>query len=585
MKKFLNISKILLVSICALILFSCEKEKEAPYLTPSTTEFNIEKEGKVASLAIESNSKWIISSNQDWATLSTLEGMGNGVVAITVAESKEFKERYAEVKIIVEGLPNTIIKITQLGDTPIVTVSPSNFEFPAEGGNLTLDVTANCPWSLTCDSEAFTIEPKSGEGSGKVTVTAPINTTGSPISSKIIFTEEVNKTTKEVEISQKKLDYKIDIAASSAEVSYDGGIATISLESNTAWVAKSNSDWAVVNPASGEAGSATITITATPNTGEEREAIITISDAKTSTVSVPFTIKQSKLLNRTTDSLALVALYNATDGANWQKDNWDLSSPIDTWKGIRVRNNRVDSLHIATKVISKGTLPAELGDLDKLRRLTITSSNLSGAIPAEIYKLSNLVYFEVNNNSALEGNIADIVKAFPKLEYLNVLSCSKITGVVPAEIGKMKNLFRLYLSGTGISGDIPAELGECTALAQFGVFNTKITSLPDIFDKLPHINIILAQQCTEITHGLPKSLAKIDTDAATISVQLHSCNFTGGIPQEWENLPAKLGQLQIHTNQLKGVVPAKMQEHPQWTKWNAAKNILPQREGFGLTLE
>ena len=32
---------------------------------------------------------------------------------------------------------------------------------------------------------------------------------------------------------------------------------------------------------------------------------------------------------------ALVALYNATDGANWtRKDNWLSKSPIDDWRGV-----------------------------------------------------------------------------------------------------------------------------------------------------------------------------------------------------------------------------------------------------------
>ncbi len=35
----------------------------------------------------------------------------------------------------------------------------------------------------------------------------------------------------------------------------------------------------------------------------------------------------------TADSLALVALYNSTDGANWT-DQWDLDQPVSTWDGI-----------------------------------------------------------------------------------------------------------------------------------------------------------------------------------------------------------------------------------------------------------
>ena len=37
--------------------------------------------------------------------------------------------------------------------------------------------------------------------------------------------------------------------------------------------------------------------------------------------------------NRFSDSLALVSLYNATNGSNWL-NTWDLDQPISTWYGI-----------------------------------------------------------------------------------------------------------------------------------------------------------------------------------------------------------------------------------------------------------
>ena len=37
--------------------------------------------------------------------------------------------------------------------------------------------------------------------------------------------------------------------------------------------------------------------------------------------------------------------------------------------------------------------------------------------------------------------------------------------------------------------------------------------------------------------------------------------------------------------QLQGVIPASVQAHANWTKWKPETNILPQQEGYGLTLE
>ena len=72
------------------------------------------------------------------------------------------------------------------------------------------------------------------------------------------------------------------------------------------------------------------------------------------------------------------------------------------------------------------------------------------------------------------------------------------------------------------------------------------------------------------------------------SLQLKNCNFTGNIPESYGNLPTTCNQLFLNGNQLKGVVPAAVQAHPKFqenSEWKYKLNILPQQEGYGLTLE
>ena len=45
------------------------------------------------------------------------------------------------------------------------------------------------------------------------------------------------------------------------------------------------------------------------------------------------------------DALALVSFYNSTNGDGWSNnDNWLSASPIDSWHGVTIDNNRVVSL-------------------------------------------------------------------------------------------------------------------------------------------------------------------------------------------------------------------------------------------------
>lgn len=74
------------------------------------------------------------------------------------------------------------------------------------------------------------------------------------------------------------------------------------------------------------------------------------------------------------DSLALVALYHATDGENWTRnDNW-LTGPLDTWYGV--------DLHGSNRVLE----------------INLDDNNLVNALPSEVNKLTALSYFNLGDN-------------------------------------------------------------------------------------------------------------------------------------------------------------------------------------------
>ena len=54
-------------------------------------------------------------------------------------------------------------------------------------------------------------------------------------------------------------------------------------------------------------------------------------------------------LARNADRTALVALYNATDGPNWEQDNnWLTNAPVGEWYGVAVNDQqRVTGLNLA----------------------------------------------------------------------------------------------------------------------------------------------------------------------------------------------------------------------------------------------
>ena len=69
-----------------------------------------------------------------------------------------------------------------------------------------------------------------------------------------------------------------------------------------------------------------------------------------------------------------MALYNATDGANWDdNDNWLSDKPIGEWYGITTNDSgRVTKLQLGNNRLV-GTLPTELGSLSDLQYLGLAA--------------------------------------------------------------------------------------------------------------------------------------------------------------------------------------------------------------------
>ena len=143
-----------------------------------------------------------------------------------------------------------------------------------------------------------------------------------------------------------------------------------------------------------------------------------------------------------TDREALVALYNATDGENWnQSDNWLSDAPLGEWKGVLTDDRRVVVLYLGDNGLT-GEIPPELGSLSNLTALSLYHNALSGAIPAELGSLSNLAELDLRNNA--------------------------LSGAIPAELGSLSNLTNLRLLSNDLSGCVPSSLEDQFTYSDLG---------------------------------------------------------------------------------------------------------------------
>ncbi len=254
-----------------------------------------------------------------------------------------------------------------------------------------------------------------------------------------------------------------------------------------------------------------------------------------------------------TDREILVALYNATDGANWTDNtNWLSDEPLGEWFGVSTdTEGRVTRLTLSRNNLA-GTMPVELGNLTNLVSLKFTSNDLTGTIPTELGNLSNLQLLEITFND-LTGTIPTELGNLSNLRTLSLYG-NQLTGPIPTELGDLSYLHRLSLGGNDLTGSIPPELGNLSNLTILELEDGKLTgTIPTELGRLSNL-MALELQNNDLTGAIPTEL---DSLSNLTWLHLGGNQLTGTIPTELGNL-SKLTTLQLQNNDLAGDIPAEL---------------------------
>ena len=112
---------------------------------------------------------------------------------------------------------------------PVLTVTPENLAFSAEGGAQTVQVKANNPWTASASGTGISVNPSSGEGDATVTVTATATSSTNPVSGTVVFRSEGLSATVSVTQDERKVIQVGDVMVIPAE----GGTFAVDIQYNT----------------------------------------------------------------------------------------------------------------------------------------------------------------------------------------------------------------------------------------------------------------------------------------------------------------------------------------------------------------
>ncbi|GKV15106.1 hypothetical protein SLEP1_g25907 [Rubroshorea leprosula] len=197
-------------------------------------------------------------------------------------------------------------------------------------------------------------------------------------------------------------------------------------------------------------------------------------------------------------------------------------------------------------------VPSSLLNLtSSLEHLSLSSCDLQGNFPNQVFQLPSLQPLDLSQNYNLGGNLLESNRS-STLEYLN-LANTNFSGELPHSIGNLKFLKKLNLDSCQFYGSIPRSLANLTELTDlsldannFGDLHNNCFTGPIDHVEMP--NLILQQvylSNNEISGSIPSSFFDL---VNLTNVDLSSNNLSGTITANMLSKLVNLWDLDLSDN-------------------------------------
>ena len=285
------------------------------------------------------------------------------------------------------------------------------------------------------------------------------------------------------------------------------------------------------------------------------------------------------------DRRALAAFYHATDGPNWvHSTNWLSDNPLDEWYGVQTDfQGRVSDLSLSNNRLS-GEIPAELGNLTRLRSLYLDGNELSGEIPAELGNFTGLRFITLHGNQ-LSGCVPLRLVYWLSINPLHELGMPLCGVPPPVEANGDRGALVAFFRATGgwwWITEFPAATGGWLYGSDLGNWYGVETDVAGRVTGLiwtgERLTGLLGTYRPQLRGGLPPELGNLDKlkrleilgqpirlsipaelgDLTNLEVLALAANYLSGeIPPELGNLH-NLKELILSANRLSGEIPAEL---------------------------
>ena len=183
-------------------------------------------------------------------------------------------------------------------------------------------------------------------------------------------------------------------------------------------------------------------------------------------------------------------------------------------------------------------IPSVIGQLSRLRSLTLSYSNFFGQIPSGVLALSKLVFLDLSENPMLrlqKPGLRDLVQNLTHLKTLHLSEVNISSPIPHALAANLYSLTSLFLRACGLHGEFPRNIFQLPSLQYLSVgYNLDLIGYLPEFEEASPLKMLYLDG-TSFSGQLPTSIGRL---GSLTDLDISSCNFTGKIPPSLANLTA-----------------------------------------------
>ncbi len=232
-------------------------------------------EGGTQEITVACDVDWTIDFSEDWLSLSTTEGTGNGSVTVTAGLNVFNESRQAALRVVSGNLACRVMVTQEPGEEVLVAnVSPDTLYAPQPGGVRMFEITSNTDWVLSAPSWITMLET-SGSGDATIEMMVDVN---SAYSSRIGYITVMRNGVELARVVVVQEGIPTILSADVEEIVFtsNGGAQYFHLTSNMNWEIEDTAEWLFCDPMHGS-GDTEVLVKAVPMNGiSSREEVLVI---------------------------------------------------------------------------------------------------------------------------------------------------------------------------------------------------------------------------------------------------------------------------------------------------------------------